>query len=162
MKHAFKQAYRPYYDYGFYMYITYRMYKTNAHKWYQKNHPEWSCTLYFLRTSICGNRKRIFQGRRHWFNSCHRLWCWQSYDRTHKRRCRYWFYGVWASVYIYTGGSSDYAVNFAQLTQRAGNFLVSRDNISNFKWSDVKGKTIIGGRAGRHAADASRIHFKEK
>ena len=58
------------------------------------------------------------------------------------------FMGSEASVYIYTGGSSDYAVNFAQLTQRAGNFLVSRDNISNFKWSDVKGKTIIGGRAG--------------
>ena len=37
---------------------------------------------------------------------------------------------------------------FAQVTQRAGNFLVSRTNDTDFSWDDVKGKTIIGGRAG--------------
>jgi NitT/TauT family transport system substrate-binding protein len=58
------------------------------------------------------------------------------------------FMGSESSIYVYTGGSSDYAVNFAQLTQRAGNFLVSRENITNFTWNDVKGKTILGGRAG--------------
>ncbi len=58
------------------------------------------------------------------------------------------FMGSESSIYIYTGGSSDYAVNFAQLTQRAGNFLVSRDNITDFKWDDIKGKTVLGGRAG--------------
>ncbi len=58
------------------------------------------------------------------------------------------FMGSESSIYVYAGGSSDYAVNFAQLTQRAGNFLVSRENISNFTWADVKGKTILGGRAG--------------
>ncbi len=39
-------------------------------------------------------------------------------------------------------------VNFMQLTKRAGNFLVARDATENFKWEDVKGKTIIGGRVG--------------
>ncbi len=39
-------------------------------------------------------------------------------------------------------------VNFMQLTKRAGNFLVARDKTDNFKWEDVKGKTIIGGRVG--------------
>lgn len=58
------------------------------------------------------------------------------------------FMGSESSIYVYTGGSSDYAVNFAQLTQRAGNFLVSRQSYSNFTWNDVKGKTILGGRAG--------------
>lgn len=56
--------------------------------------------------------------------------------------------GPEACVYVYSQGSTDYSVMFAQLTQRAGNFLVSRDNKSNFKWDDVKGKEIIGGRAG--------------
>lgn len=58
------------------------------------------------------------------------------------------FMGSEASVYVYNEGSADYAVNFAQLTQRAGNFLVARKASSSFKWSDLKGKTILGGRAG--------------
>ena len=48
--------------------------------------------------------------------------------------------------------AQDYAVNFAQLTQRAGNFLVSRDlddPINEaFDWNSLKGKTVIGGRVG--------------
>ncbi len=58
------------------------------------------------------------------------------------------FMGPESTVYVYNQGSENYAVNFAQLTQRAGNFLVSRDNQDNFKWSDLKGKTVIGGRVG--------------
>ncbi len=58
------------------------------------------------------------------------------------------FMGSESSIYVYAEGSSDYAVNFAQLTQRAGNFLVSRTDMPDFKWSDLKGKTILGGRAG--------------
>ena len=58
------------------------------------------------------------------------------------------FMGSEASIYVYAEGSEDYVVNFAQLTQRAGNFLVSREKFENFKWSDVKGKKILGGRAG--------------
>ena len=58
------------------------------------------------------------------------------------------FMGSEAGIYVYQEGSEDYAVNFAQLTQRAGNFLVSRNPEANFQWADLKGKTVLGGRAG--------------
>lgn len=59
------------------------------------------------------------------------------------------FMGSEASIYVYNQGEEDYVVNFAQLTQRAGNFLVSRDlNKTDFQWTDLIGKTVIGGRAG--------------
>lgn len=58
------------------------------------------------------------------------------------------FMGPEATVYVYNQGSENYAVNFAQLTQRAGNFLVSRSQESDFSWQDLKGTTVLGGRAG--------------
>ncbi len=58
------------------------------------------------------------------------------------------FMGSEASIYTYLGGTEDYVVNFAQLTQRAGNFLVSRQPIDDFSWEMVKGTSILGGRAG--------------
>ena len=58
------------------------------------------------------------------------------------------FMGPEATVYVYNQGSQNYAVNFAQLTQRAGNFLVSRSQENDFTWQDLKGKTVLGGRAG--------------
>ena len=58
------------------------------------------------------------------------------------------FMGAEASVYAYQEGANDAVVNFAQLTQRAGNFLVARKEMPDFKWSDLKGKDILGGRAG--------------
>lgn len=58
------------------------------------------------------------------------------------------FMGTESSIYAYIEGSEDYAVNFAQLTQRAGNFLVAREPVENFKWSDLKGTNVLGGRAG--------------
>ena len=58
------------------------------------------------------------------------------------------FMGSEASVYVYNEGAKDYVVNFAQLTQRAGNFLVSRENETGFKVTDLKGKTVLGGRKG--------------
>ena len=58
------------------------------------------------------------------------------------------FMGSEASIYTYANGSADYAVNFAQLTQRAGNFLVSRSPASDFRWEDLKGTYVLGGRAG--------------
>ncbi|MDF2538316.1 MAG: ytlA [Herbinix sp.] len=62
--------------------------------------------------------------------------------------CEIGFMGAEASVYVYNEGAEDYVVNFAQLTQRAGNFLVSRDKNEDFKWANLKGKTVIGGRPG--------------
>lgn len=58
------------------------------------------------------------------------------------------FMGSEASVYVYNEGAKDYVVNFAQLTQRAGNFLVSREAVKEFKMTDLKGKTVLGGRKG--------------
>lgn len=58
------------------------------------------------------------------------------------------FMGSEASVYVYNEGAEDYVVNFAQLTQRAGNFLVSREQEQDFKMTDLKGKTVLGGRKG--------------
>lgn len=58
------------------------------------------------------------------------------------------FMGSEAGIYVYQEGSEDYAVNFAQLTQRAGNFLVSRSPDPDFQWADLKGKSVLGGRAG--------------
>lgn len=58
------------------------------------------------------------------------------------------FMGSESTIYTYIGGASDYAVNFAQLTQRAGNFLVAREPIENFDWSMLAGKNVLGGRAG--------------
>lgn len=39
-------------------------------------------------------------------------------------------------------------MNFAQLTQRAGNFLVAREEIPDFHWTDLKDKKVLGGRKG--------------
>ncbi len=58
------------------------------------------------------------------------------------------FMGAESSVYLYSEGASNYAVNFAQLTQRAGNFLVAREPIEDFTWDMIKGKEVLGGRKG--------------
>lgn len=58
------------------------------------------------------------------------------------------FMGAEASIYAYQEGATDPVINFAQGTQRAGNFLVAREPISNFSWEDLKGKTVLGGRKG--------------
>ena len=58
------------------------------------------------------------------------------------------FMGSESTIYIYNQNADDYLVNFAQLTQRAGNFLVARDPMNNFKWSDLKGSNVLGGRKG--------------
>lgn len=58
------------------------------------------------------------------------------------------FMGSESSIYTYNEGAKDYVVNFAQLTQRAGNFLVSREPMEDFQWTDLKGKTVLGGRKG--------------
>lgn len=56
--------------------------------------------------------------------------------------------GTEAGIYVYNEGKEDYPKAFAQLTQRAGNFLVSRIEEPNFAWNDLKGKSVIGGRLG--------------
>lgn len=56
--------------------------------------------------------------------------------------------GPEASIYVYNQGNKDYAVNFAQLTQTDGSFLIAREKTDNFSFEDLKGKEILGGRKG--------------
>mgnify|MGYP000900984327 CR=1 FL=1 len=58
------------------------------------------------------------------------------------------FMGSESTIYTKNGGAEDYLINFAQLTQRAGNFLVGRSAEPDFSWQDLKGKKVLGGRAG--------------
>ena len=58
------------------------------------------------------------------------------------------FMGPEATIYQFNQGNADYLINFAQLTQRAGNFVVSREREDSFKWEDLKGKKVLGGRKG--------------
>ncbi len=56
--------------------------------------------------------------------------------------------GPEASIYVYNEGKEDYAEVFAQLTQKDGSFLVSKEPTDNFSWKDLVGKTVIPGRKG--------------
>lgn len=58
------------------------------------------------------------------------------------------FMGPEASVYVFNQGKEDYVINFAQLTQRDGSFIVGREDDDNFTIEKMKGKTILGGRKG--------------
>lgn len=58
------------------------------------------------------------------------------------------FMGAEASVYAFQEGATDPIINFAQGTQRAGNFLVAREEMPDFQWSDLKEKKVLGGRKG--------------
>jgi len=58
------------------------------------------------------------------------------------------FCGSEGTIYVYNAKEKDYLKTFAQLTQKDGSFLVSREKIDNFTLNDLKGKSVIGGRAG--------------
>ena len=56
--------------------------------------------------------------------------------------------GPETGVYVYNEGKSDYPKIVGQLTKRDGSFLVGRIDEPDFDWQSLRGKTIIGGRAG--------------
>jgi NitT/TauT family transport system substrate-binding protein len=56
--------------------------------------------------------------------------------------------GSETSIYVYAQEANDPAINFAQLTQTDGTFLVSREKIDNFSWEQLKGSTFLGQRKG--------------
>ncbi len=58
------------------------------------------------------------------------------------------FAGPEASIYVYNEGRENYTQVFAQLTQRDGSFLVSKEKTNKFSWQDLKGKVVIPGRKG--------------
>ena len=71
------------------------------------------------------------------------------------------FCGPEQAIYINNQGREDYPVVFAQLTQKDGSFLVGRSKNDDFKWSDIKGKYIIGGRPGGVPAMALQYAMKK-
>ncbi|WP_028783532.1 ABC transporter substrate-binding protein [Thalassobacillus devorans] len=56
--------------------------------------------------------------------------------------------GSETSIYVHARGANDPAINFAQLTQTDGTFLVAREKVENFKWEDLNDSTFLGQRKG--------------
>ncbi|WP_294153471.1 ABC transporter substrate-binding protein [uncultured Clostridium sp.] len=71
------------------------------------------------------------------------------------------FCGPEQVIYTNNQGREDYPVVFAQLTQKDGSFLVGRNKADNFKWSDIKGSSVIGGRPGGVPAMALQYAMKK-
>jgi NitT/TauT family transport system substrate-binding protein len=56
--------------------------------------------------------------------------------------------GSETSIYVYQQGAEDPVINFAQLTQTDGTFLVAREKPASFDWNDLKGSVFLGQRKG--------------
>lgn len=56
--------------------------------------------------------------------------------------------GSETSIYVHAQGSKDSVINFAQLTQTDGTFLVAREEIADFSWDMLKGSEFLGQRKG--------------
>ena len=56
--------------------------------------------------------------------------------------------GPETAVFVANEGKEDHPVIIGQLTKRDGSFLIGRTPQEDFQWSDLAGKTVIGGRKG--------------
>ncbi|MFD1361417.1 ABC transporter substrate-binding protein [Lentibacillus salinarum] len=56
--------------------------------------------------------------------------------------------GSETSIYVHAQDSKDKAINFAQLTQTDGTFLVAKEPKPDFTWDDIKGSKFLGQRVG--------------
>ncbi len=56
--------------------------------------------------------------------------------------------GCEANIYVYLQGKKDYPRVVGQLTKRDGSFLVAREPITDFDYSNMEGKTVLMGRTG--------------
>ncbi|MFX3623728.1 MAG: ABC transporter substrate-binding protein [Ectobacillus sp.] len=56
--------------------------------------------------------------------------------------------GSETSIYVYSQGAKDPVINFVQLTQTDGTFLVARKKTEAFNWNDLVGSTFLGQRKG--------------
>jgi NitT/TauT family transport system substrate-binding protein len=56
--------------------------------------------------------------------------------------------GSETSIYVYQQGSEDPVINFAQLTQTDGTFLVAREDNGTFNWDQLKDEVFLGQRKG--------------
>lgn len=69
--------------------------------------------------------------------------------------------GPEAAIYIYNEGRKDYPVIFGQLTRKDGSFIVAREFVTNFDWSMMANKEILGGRRGGAPAMALEYALKK-
>ncbi|MCL2571264.1 MAG: ABC transporter substrate-binding protein [Defluviitaleaceae bacterium] len=58
------------------------------------------------------------------------------------------FSGPEAALYVFNQGRADFAVVFAQVTQRDGSFLIAREPNPDFTWEDIRGSYVLAGRRG--------------
>ena len=56
--------------------------------------------------------------------------------------------GPETGVYVVNEGKENHPIIVCQLTKRDGSFLLGRSPEPDFKWENLKGKSVIGGRAG--------------
>lgn len=69
--------------------------------------------------------------------------------------------GAETSIYVYQQGAEDPVINFAQLTQTDGTFLVAREQVNDFDWNDLKGSTFLGQRKGGMPQMAGEFTLKK-
>ncbi|EXX89779.1 hypothetical protein BG53_14030 [Paenibacillus darwinianus] len=70
--------------------------------------------------------------------------------------------GSETTIYVFQQGAEDPVINFAQLTQTDGTFLVARDKPAAFEWSQLKGKTFLGQRKGGMPQMAGEFALKKQ
>ncbi|MEO3944515.1 ABC transporter substrate-binding protein [Gorillibacterium sp. CAU 1737] len=69
--------------------------------------------------------------------------------------------GSETSIYVEQQGSDDPVINFAQLTQTDGTFLVAREKKAAFDWNELKGSTFLGQRKGGMPQMAGEFTLKK-
>ncbi len=69
--------------------------------------------------------------------------------------------GSETTIYVYAQGTNDPVINFAQLTQTDGTFLVAREKPDTFSWDQLKGSTFLGQRKGGMPQMAGEFGLKK-
>ncbi|MBD8034380.1 MULTISPECIES: ABC transporter substrate-binding protein [Solibacillus] len=70
--------------------------------------------------------------------------------------------GAETSIYVAGQNPNDAVINFAQLTQTDGTFLVARDKDVDFSWDALKGSTFLGQRVGGMPQMAGEFVLKQQ
>jgi len=70
--------------------------------------------------------------------------------------------GPETAIYVHQGKKDDYVQIFGQLTKRDGSFLVARENIADFDYSNMAGSEVIMGRRGGMPAMTLQYILNEK
>jgi len=70
--------------------------------------------------------------------------------------------GSETSIYVYQQGSEDPVINFGQVTQTDGTFLMARNADGEFDWDQLKGSVFLGQRKGGMPQMAGEFTLKKK